>query len=362
MNYRLATIQSKLTLTDDQTDTYDINIKDPISRITLQLRGTNADSVPDGHPAKAISKVELVDGSDVLYSLSGEQAQATDFYDNGKVPLNVVSYVSANIWTCLINLNFGRFLWDPMLALDPKKFKNLQLKVTHKVGDTAGSSTTDTTSTLAIYAHVFDQKPAAPGGFLMNKEVKAYVIGSSGSFEYTDMPTDYPYRRIMLQGLYVGQDLSTVINAFKLDEDNDKRIVYDIGVSDYMKIAAVEYGKWNEAVVCAITTGTVAFYTAIDYEYTLGHLETVNVNTTVQATAYPLGGRIYLEGEGATECVLHVGGYAPHGTIPIFVGDQDDIADWYDVRQVGSLVLRLKAGSHGGTSTARIVVQQYRTY
>ena len=231
MKYRLTSIQDTLTLTDNQTDTYDINIKDPISRITLQLRGTNADSVPDGHPAKAISKLELVDGSDVLYSMSGEQAQATDFYDTGKVPLNVVSFVNANIWTCLINMNFGRFLWDTMLALDPKKFKNLQLKVTHKVADTAGSSSSSSTSTLAIYAHVFDEKAISPSGFLMNKEVKAYVIGSSGSFEYTDMPTDFPYRRLMLQGLYIGQDLSTVINAFRLSEDNDKRIPYDVSVS-----------------------------------------------------------------------------------------------------------------------------------
>lgn len=362
MNYRLATIQSTLTLTDDKTDTFNINVKDPISRITLQLRGKNADSVPDGHPAKAISKIELVDGSDVIYSLSGEEAQAADFYDTGKVPLNVVSYVNANIWTCLINMNFGRFLWDTQLALDPNKFDNLQLKVTHKVADTAGSSTTITTSTLAIYAHVFDEKMASPNGFLMNKEIKAYVIGSSGSFEYTNMPTDYPYRRIMLQSLYVGQDLSTVINAFYLTEDNDKRIVFDVSTSNYMKIAAVEYGKWSEAVVCAFTSGTVAFYTAIDYEYSLGYLNTVDADTVSHATAYPLGGRIYLTNEGNDEGVVTIGGYAPHGTIPIFVGQADDIADWYDVTKIGSLVLRLKAGSLGGTATARICVQQYRTY
>ncbi|MHA1305497.1 MAG: hypothetical protein ACTSPI_17495, partial [Candidatus Heimdallarchaeaceae archaeon] len=112
MNYRQATIQSTVTLTDNKTDTYDINVQEPISRITLQLRGTNADSVPDGHPAKGISKIELVDGSDVLYSLSGEEAQATDFYDTGHTPLNVVSFVNANIWTCIVNMNFGRWLYD----------------------------------------------------------------------------------------------------------------------------------------------------------------------------------------------------------------------------------------------------------
>ena len=362
MNYRLTEIQSTLTVTDNKTDTFDINVQEPISRMVIHLRGTNADSVPDGHPAKGISKIELTDGSDVLYSLSGEEAQATDFYDTGITPLNVVSYVSANIWTGVFNMNFGRYLWDTQLALDPKKFKNLQLKITHKVDGTAGSSTTNTTSSLAIFAHVFDEKSVTPSGFLMNKEIKAYTIGANNSYEYTDMPTDYPYRRMMIQALYVGYDITGIVKEFKISEDNDKRIPFDISVSSYLKIVAPEYGKWEEPVVSAQTTGTVAFYTAVDYEYNLGHLKTVDGDVAMTATAYPLGGRIYLTAEAGTEAVVTIGGYGPHGCVPFFCGQPDDIADWYDVRKIGSLVARLKAGSLGGTATARIVVQQYRTY
>lgn len=117
MRYRLTEIQPTLTVTDNKTSIFDINVEQPISRMVIHLRGTNADSVPDGHPAKGITKIELVDGSDVLYSLTGEEAQATDFYDTGITPLNVVSYVNANVWTGVFNMNFGRWLWDPKLAL-----------------------------------------------------------------------------------------------------------------------------------------------------------------------------------------------------------------------------------------------------
>ena len=362
MNYRLSQILSTTTLTDNRTDSYDINISDVISRIVITLRGTNADSVPDGHPAKGISKIELVDGSDVLYSLSGEEAQATDFYDTGITPLNVVSYVDANIWTCLCNLNFGRRLWDTDLALDPKRFKNLQLKVTHKVADTAGSSTTSTTSTLQIHAFCFDEKRVSPRGFLMNKEIYAYTIGTQNSYEYIDLPTDYPIRRMMVQALYVGYETHQIVNAIKISEDNDKRVVFDESVSQFNKLMAPEYGKWEEANVVAITTGTVAFYTAVDYEYAIGIIPTVDADTSQQLTAYPLGGRYYLTGEGTKEAILNIEGYCPHGCIPIWCGDQDDVNDWYDVRKVGSLVARLKAGSLGGTATARFVLQQYRLY
>lgn len=362
MNYRLSQILSSTTLTDNRTDSYDINVAEPISRITIMLRGTNADSVPDGHPAKGISKIELVDGSDVLYSMSGEEAQATDFYDTGITPLNVVSYVDANVWTCFINMNFGRRLWDTELALDPKRFKNLQLKVTHKVADTAGSSTTSTTSTLQIWAYCFDQKTISPRGFLMNKEIYAYTIGAENSYEYIDLPTDYPIRRMMVQALYVGYEVHQIVHDIKISEDNDKRVVMDESTSSYLKLVAPVYGKYHEANVLAVTTSAVAHYTAVDYEYAMGKMHTVDADTTAQLNAYPLGGRYYIVGEGATEAILDISGYAPHGCIPIWVGDQDDVNDWYDVRKVGSLVARLKAGSLGGTATARFIVQQYRTY
>ena len=362
MNYRLTQIQSSVTLSDNRTDTYDIDITEPISRIIIQLKGTNADSVPDGHPAKAISKIELVDGAQILYSMSGEEAQATDFYDTGIAPLNVVSYVSANQWTCLINMNFGRWLWDTELAFDPKRFTTPQLKITHKVADTAGSSTTSTTSSITIYAQCFDQKTISPKGFLLNKEVFSYTIGAENTYEYFDIPKDFPIRRMMIQALYVGYETHQIVNEFKISEDNDKRIVYDVKVSDYLKIVCPEYGKYHETLVVAATTGTVAFYTAADYEFSMGFMPTVDVDTGFQLTAYPLGGRLYLTGAASTEGMIDVEGYAPHGCIPIWCGDQDEINDWYDVRKVGSLVMRLKAGSLGGTAVPKIVIQQFRPY
>lgn len=362
MNYRLTQIQSVVTLSDDRTDTYDIDITEPISRIIIQLKGTNADSVPDGHPAKAITKIELVDGPLILYSMSGEEAQATDFYDTKVSPLNVVSYVSANIWTCLVNMNFGRWLWDTELAFDPKRFTTPQLKITHKVANTAGSSTTSTTSTITIYADVFDQKTISPKGMLINKEVFSYTIGAQNTYEYLDIPKDLPIRRMMIQALYVGYEISSIVNEFKISEDNDKRIVYDVKVSDYLKLVCPEYGKYHEAIVAAQTGTAAAMYTAVDYEYSMGHMGTVDADYTIQLSAYPLGGRFYLAGEGATETMIDVEGYAPHGCVPIWCGNQNEINDWYDVRRVGSLVMRLKAGSLGATAIPKIVIQQYRPY
>lgn len=81
MNYRLANILAEEAATTAATKTLDINLADPISRIVVQMKGLNSSGVPTAHPAKMISKIELVDGSDVLFSLSGVEAQALNFHN-----------------------------------------------------------------------------------------------------------------------------------------------------------------------------------------------------------------------------------------------------------------------------------------
>ena len=91
MNYRIASMLASESATVPATKTIDIDLNKPISRITIQMKGTNSTSVPTAHPAKMLTKIELVDGSNVLYSLNGLQAQAINFYESGKLPLGLIS-------------------------------------------------------------------------------------------------------------------------------------------------------------------------------------------------------------------------------------------------------------------------------
>ncbi len=66
---------------DNRTITIDLAMADPISEIYLDIRATNGDSLPTvGAPLETVSKIEIVDGSDVLYSLNGIEAEALDIY------------------------------------------------------------------------------------------------------------------------------------------------------------------------------------------------------------------------------------------------------------------------------------------
>ena len=166
-------LQKSRAETTNTTRTIDLDIATPISRIVVRMKGTNTTSDPVGHPAKMISKIELVDGSDVIYSASGIQAGAVNFIENSELPFYVCEYELPIQVCATAQLNFGKALWDREFALDPKRFTNLQLKVTNAVG--SGGSTAGT-CTLAIFAYVFEDNPPSPRGFLMTNELKCYTV------------------------------------------------------------------------------------------------------------------------------------------------------------------------------------------
>ncbi len=132
MNYRNYKFLAQTGELTTGTLVHDINMQDPISSVLIELLVHNVNNIPTNHPSAAITKIELVDGSDVLYSLNGLEAFALDWYDNkGRFRNNWNAYMNGSWMTCNIGLNFGRFLWDPEWAFDPKRFTNPQLRISY---------------------------------------------------------------------------------------------------------------------------------------------------------------------------------------------------------------------------------------
>ncbi len=71
MNYRMATLHALKSYTADTTEIIDVNVRDPISQLIIELRVGNTADEMQAHPIACLTKIELVDGSDVLFSLSG---------------------------------------------------------------------------------------------------------------------------------------------------------------------------------------------------------------------------------------------------------------------------------------------------
>lgn len=358
MNYRLTELLAEEAANTAGTKVIDVDVKDPISRIVITFKGTNNGATPTAHPAKMISKIELVDGSEVLYSLSGIQAQALNYYENGVLPLTVMEFRNDVMCIPTFQLNFGRFLWDDVLALDPSKFRNLQLKITHNKA--SGGSAPDA-GNLRVQAFVFDQKTISPIGYLMSKEIKSYALVSS-AHEYTDLPTNDPYRRLIIQSLAAEKQPHSQFNKIKLYEDEGKRLIIpNMSTSDLAKLTSMKT-KVVESILGTGTGSAVEHFCTPSYEtYIVVGAITTALASIVTQQIY--GGSVDITADNAEHFQSQVTGYCPHGAVDLPLSRLNDVDDFFNPAGLGSLKLDLTAGSSvGSSSTCEILAQQLRRY
>ncbi len=362
MKYRQAIIHARKAYAADTTEIIDLDVADPISALVIELAVVNVGSIaPTAHAIACLTKIELVDGSNVIFSLSGYEAEAVDWYHNLIQRSNWNPYLDGMEVQRFVGINFGRWLWDPILALDPKKFTNLQLKLTLDIN--AGGNA-PVTNRLQVFGLLFDEKKVSPSGFLMHKEIKNYTMAAS-SHEYTDLPTDYPYRKLFVRCQTAGTEGCQLIDTIKLSEDRDKRVLFEEDPATILRAIAARSPKYTEEIIGFVgTTATNGFCTP-----------TERVNGVCQRWAATTGaGEIaFYDGDGgrfkviaataASNMQVLVNGWAPHATWEIPFGVQEDIDDWYDVSKIGNLkadILSL-AGASSSNST-QIFAQQLRKY
>jgi hypothetical protein len=358
MRYRHSVILSAEAANTAGTKVVNLDTKDPISALYIHAKYTNNGSTPTAHPAAILSKIEVCDGSDVIYSLSGYEMEALSFYHNGRPNICVFSTIDNNIGTFFAQLNFGRWLFDPLLALDPSRFSNLQLKITHNLA--SGGSAPDAL-TLEVSADLFSEYKPDLLGFLMNKEIFAYTVVASAT-QYVPLPCDHPYRMIMIQSRANDHAPIDQYNTIRLESDSGKHLILDDNTSDLYKVIGSRFPRFMENYRYNVSTTATPHYITPAADTLL--IPTTLLGTDsghLNLTAY--GGQIDLDGTAQAECDAFVSGMCPHGALPILFGDLANIDDLLSVDDIGSLRLRLVAGASAlASSTCQIAIQQLRKY
>lgn len=360
MNHRIYELYGLSSLlTDNVTISIELDMADPISQLIIDARVKNgAAAASTEHPTASITKIEIVDGSDVLFSLDGFETEALDIYDTGRYPRGGwFNYIDGSPTDRQIAINFGRYLWDEALAFDPTKFTNPKLNITFDV-DAGGMSPAG--CEFSVLALMFDEKAITPTGFLMTKEAKRWTKDLTGH-EYTDCPLDYPYRKMLLQSRYAGIPPHWVFDNIKLASDQDKKVILNGEYRDLM------FGIGREG---AFIRETLTGQGRKSHAY-----QHVTPTMDVMATANQWrqvcedravscwdgdGGRLEIEAEENVHISAHIQGWAPHGTLCIPFGKQDVIEDWFDVTGLGSLKLDCTSGN--ATAIQKLFIQQYRPY
>lgn len=359
MNYRRATILAEKTLSESGTETIDINVKQPISRIDIRFRVTKGTWGMASQAAYDVSKIELVDGSTVLHSSRGLINQALCIYDRKIGTMSHGQHLKNNSDESEFGIDFGRYLYDPLLAFDPSRYSNPQLKITYSriLVDTSGSAVN-----MEVIAHIFDEKVVSPIGFLMSKEIVDQSNPANDSFKYIDLPTDFPIRKLILRAEEDDYEPWACIEGFRLDEDNEKRIPIDVVTEDYYRIMKGVWVPVEELFAADMNIATVSFYvTPTDYLATLV-LGTKGTDTGPYTEGYIAGGKVELVASGAFTVSGIARGYLPNHCFEFPFGIQEDPEDWYDVTKVGSLRARVRGGSVGTGGTHQIALEQLRRY
>uniref|UniRef100_A0A6H1ZNQ4 Uncharacterized protein n=1 Tax=viral metagenome TaxID=1070528 RepID=A0A6H1ZNQ4_9ZZZZ len=364
MNTRMVEIFPRKNYAADFTELIDINLVDPITQLVLTYEPDCAGGVGTavGHPVRGIEKIELVDGSDVLFSLSGAEAHAVDFYHNWAQQLGKLHYLIGNYSKVIIPLNFGRFLFDEEFAIDPAKHNNLQLRIK---GDIGACMEGNDDGYLTVMGHVFDQKTVSPRGFIMTKEVKQYTLANS-SHEYTDLPLDFPYKQLFLRAQRYGTAPEDQIDTVKLSEDQDKKIpINGLTMTQIIDHVMGKYPTYHEPMVIG-GNAAMFYYFCAPTSRVYSQVSEWRPSTGAYqcATFYQAGGRFgIIMSTAGPNWQVFIQGHVPHGVVPLLPDYSNDPADWFDVGSLKSLRLDVKGAADVGTAqTAEIIAQQVRPY
>jgi hypothetical protein len=356
--YRYATLLPAESCTTAGTKTIDLDVNDPISKITLVYKATSAGTALSAHPAGNVSKIEIVDGADVIASLSGYECIGLDFYNNKVMPSSYMCDVSGVQAFNAYNINFGRKLWDTVLALDPSKFRNPQLKITHNY-QTADASAS--AATMAVYAHMFDDKKIAPVGFLRPVETYAYTCGADDSVETIDLPRDMPIRQLMLRAALADYYPYQVADKIKIEENGGAKVPFDFSSSDWLKFINQRYPAIWEPAALAVNVTARDIYAAPTFTCEFAGLPSTVTNILSREVAHTtIPFKIDIT---ASDTVMgHFTGWQPHYCFPIPFGEQDDIDDWFNPTALSALKMKVTAGAAGASGQVQVVAEQLRKY
>ena len=359
MKYRNVSILSPVDLVAASgTKVINIHVKDIISRITLYWQVTMHEDGMNGYQHLDITKIELVDGSDLLHSLDGGQNQALCIYDRKCPTMNVGLHINGVEDVAHFGIDFGRWLLDPVLAFDPTKFSNPQLKITY---DEDKSDTLAGGGELEVWADCFDEKIVTPVGFLMSKEIWNAAKPTAG-YEYVALPTDYPIRKMLLQPYYAATAPYGIVDEARLDEDNEKRIPFDWNLEAYHYIRrTIDHAIQEDIAGQGDIDGEKLYTTPTNYWATLV-ANTQDGAGIAWYDRFGKGGYFLVRLSVSTSYAGIVKGWLPNHCFQFPFGNQEDMDDWYDVTRVGNLRLRLKAGAGGANGTVGVILQQLRRY
>jgi hypothetical protein len=372
--YRDVYIEKEKTLADSGTVVVDLSVVDPISEIIIAISNKNGSTSNKNNPiSRNISKIELTDGSNVIYSMSGMLAQSLSYYQRGIMPAMQRQGGPDENQEDQYVIRFGRKLWDELFALVPAKFRNLQLKITYDFATVTAIGVTGFTAgegSLTVICRLLEELQTVPVGYMMAKNHYNWTTAASGD-ERVVLPSDHNYVLMMLRAWEVNTKLFTTIKNIKLSVDQDRDIPFDLSAWESLRMMAANMGLFTiEQHVFAASEENIQTWIGSDESVVVTPEGDNAVGATAGAIATIYGvdsGHFNLklfgnDGQVKAAGIIHVvaRGQALNHCFAFPFGVADDPATWLDVSKVGDIKAVITQGNAG--ASADLVLVQAKLY
>lgn len=187
----------------------------------------------------------VVNGSTVVKSITGKEAQALAFFDQGVVPPGKWRNYASNTQMESFLINFGRWLKDDAMGLDLSAYSSCELWVTN----TATSSQFSDLS-ITVNAFYLQDAPAHAWPAYMRTEEWNVWTTIADQWVYNNLPTERLIRRVMLQAIPVldtNNDSKTaptnLMDEIKFSLDTGNITVMDEGLFTLIRENFMDDGK-----------------------------------------------------------------------------------------------------------------------
>lgn len=267
-----------VTTSTSGTIPLDLPEKDYISELLITAYHTNTTFTNSLLPVYlAISKIEVLDGSEVIKSLSGRQAQALAYYHGRTPPMPHRRDMESTEWYDTFAIRFGRYPEDLEYMLNMAGLTNPQLKITYDFVTTGyyGCNYTPPTTPYfkwSVLADIYRGEPPSPvKGFIRSQQIEDWIWSSATTTKYVDIPRTEPIIGWMLQGGYDNKRLWQDFNRIRLNCNTGELIPIDVYEEEIKWLQK----EWFEpSISCAYRT---MIKDTVDIDSGLGYIEGLSV-------------------------------------------------------------------------------------
>jgi len=344
-----------------------LKVSSPISAIDIIIRATNGATSNQGNPLHIdVDRIEIIDGSDRLFSLSMVQGIIQHAMSERNYPPHLLSEAAAAVQEQGFRISFGRYLGDPEYWLDPGQFRNLAYRLTGDLTISATVGFATGTRDVTLIAHTMIDAPGGRAGYFMTKEMFQFTTVASGD-QRIALPDDFMYRSIGLRAFETAIAFHVDVTNVKLTRGKDAFVYYDVRAEALRDLVQNTIGEHAVAQTLFRTDADtpdlyLAYVRAANanavQDFDIASFDAITINQgTVQLITLAAAPTIAKSWTNRS-ILAEARGLMPHHGLVIPFGDLNDPTNWPGGDDIQDLELVLTQGGSGAAAT--VWAQQVR--